>query len=66
MKTLEKTIVYRVYSISLGFILFYLITGEMVKATKLAVTIELFKLVQYYIFEKFWNKLKKYADKNTT
>jgi len=57
-KILIKTIIYRVYSIVIAYFVFYLLTGEIMKATKFTIILELTKLSQYYLFEKLWKRIQ--------
>jgi len=57
-KILIKTIIYRIYSIVIAYLVFYLLTGKIMKATKFTIILELTKLCQYYLFEKLWKKIQ--------
>lgn len=49
-----KSITYRIYSIIISFIVFYILTGEIETAGQFTFAIETIKLFQYFIFEKMW------------
>ncbi|MBI3019528.1 MAG: DUF2061 domain-containing protein [Deltaproteobacteria bacterium] len=58
MKLIMKTIIYRFYSVVIAFFVFYALTGKLKLASEFTVTVELIKIVQYYVFELFWKKRK--------
>ena len=56
--TLEKTILYRIYSVIIAFGVSYLLTGDIPMASKITIILEFVKLCQYYLFEKIWDSKK--------
>lgn len=57
MNILYKTIIYRFYSFSIIYIFLSLTSDDFIFALFGALSIELLKLIQYFVFEYFWNKL---------
>ena len=56
MNLVLKSIIYRSYSIVIAFVVFYIMTGEAKIASGFTITIELVKVVQYYLFEVMWKR----------
>jgi uncharacterized membrane protein len=54
----KKALIYRIYSLIIVYVIFYLLTRKITKAAEFTLIIEIVKLLQYYIFEKIWSKLK--------
>ena len=57
MKTIIKTISYRVYSIVIAFVVFLILFGEVKTASGLTILFETIKTAQYYAFEKAYHYL---------
>jgi len=60
---LVKSLLYRIYSIGIAFIFFFLVFGEMVIATGYTIFLESVKVVQYFFFEVIWHRFSR--GKNT-
>jgi len=56
MRRLLKTIIYRVSSLIIGFIITYLILGELVLSIKLVVIINIVLMTWYYIYDGLWKQ----------
>lgn len=54
-----KTVIYRVYSLVILIAISLAITKDMESALKMSLSIELIKLLQYYIFEHIWKTIIK-------
>jgi len=59
MRTILKTLSWRVIGSSSTFLISYLITGQAFIATSIAITQMIVNTVLYYIHELLWNKVKK-------
>lgn len=61
-KTVVKTIIYRVGSLGLSFILLYIFTGNITFSGQLSIVQMLASTVFYYTYEKIWEngKLKSF------
>lgn len=57
MRTLVKTITWRVIGSSATFIIAYTITGQIVASSSIAIAQMIVNTVLYYIHEIFWNKV---------
>ena len=58
-RRIKKSLVYRLYSIFITLIMVFVVTGELLTTTLLTITIELFKLINYYLFDLLWDRNKK-------
>lgn len=56
---LKKSVVFRIYSIIIIALFFYIVTGSLKQMTFFTVFVEAIKTVQYVVFEVFWEKYKK-------
>lgn len=56
---LKKSIVFRIVSVTVMALFFYIITGSFKQMTMLTVLVEAIKTVQYAAFEFCWKKYKK-------
>jgi len=56
---LLKAIIYRGWSTIITFGIAFAFTGQLLTSCGIAFTEVFFKIVTYYIFEKFWNKITK-------
>ena len=56
-KLFAKTILYRIYSIGIAFLVFWMLFGDYRTATGYALTLELIKVLQYYCFEVIWHRI---------
>lgn len=54
---LLKTFVYRIYSFIIMFLIAVFFTHNFDGAFSIAVSLEIVKFIQYYLFEKIWKKL---------
>jgi len=52
-----KSVLYRIYSIGIAFLFFWILFGEIRTATGYTLALELIKVVQYYCFEMMWRKI---------
>ena len=50
------------YSITIAFIILYILTGEIKIAGGFTLVLEAVKLFQYFVFEKIWDKIKNRND----
>jgi len=57
MRTLVKTITWRVIGSSATFIIAYIITGQIAASSSIAITQMIVNTVLYYIHEVFWNRV---------
>ena len=48
---------YRIYSIGIAFLFFWILFGEIRTATGYTLVLELIKVVQYYCFEMMWREI---------
>lgn len=55
-KTVIKTIIYRVGSLGLSFILLYLFTGNITFSGQLSIIQMIASTIFYYAYEKLWEK----------
>ena len=53
-KLVIKSVLYRIYSIGIAFLFFWILIGEIRTATGYTLVLELIKVVQYYCFEMMW------------
>ena len=58
MRTLIKTLSWRVIGSTATFLISYIVTGQLVVATGIAITQMIVNTVLYYIHEIVWNKIK--------
>ena len=56
-KLFVKTILYRIYSIGIAYLAFWMLFGDPRIATWYALTVELIKVLQYYCFEVIWHRI---------
>lgn len=54
-----KSILYRVYSFAITWLVMFLLTGSVEKAGINTVIIELVKTLNYFLFDYVWDKIKK-------
>lgn len=60
---LKKSIAFRIVSITVMALFFYLYTGSLKQMTMLTALVEAIKTAQYAIFEFVWKKYKKRTQK---
>lgn len=58
MRTLAKTVTWRIVGSSATFTIAYLLTGELFISSSIAITQMAVNTVLYYIHETIWNKIK--------
>jgi uncharacterized membrane protein len=58
MRTLIKTLTWRVVGSTSTFLISYIVTGQMIVATGIAVAQMIVNTVLYYIHETVWNRIK--------
>jgi uncharacterized membrane protein len=58
MRTLVKTLTWRVVGSSSTFLISYIITGQLVVATGIAVMQMMANTILYYLHEVVWNSIK--------
>jgi uncharacterized membrane protein len=58
MRTLIKTLSWRVIGSTATFLISYIVTGQLVVATGIAIAQMIVNTVLYYIHEIVWNKIK--------
>lgn len=58
-EVLKKSIIFRIYSLIIIAILFYIITGSFKQMTYFTILVEAVKTAQYSVFEILWKKYKK-------
>jgi len=58
MRTLIKTVSWRIIGSTATFLISYIVTGQLVVATGIAVAQMIVNTVLYYIHEIVWNKIK--------
>ena len=58
MRTLIKTLSWRVIGSASTFLISYIVTGQLVVATGIAVAQMIVNTILYYIHEVVWNKVK--------
>lgn len=56
-KLFVKSILYRIYSIGIAFLIFWMLFGDIRTATGYTLTLELVKVLQYYCFEVIWHRI---------
>ena len=56
-RSLVKTLVHRVLSISGTVILIWLITKNLKETASIAIAIQIFLITLYYFHERMWNKI---------
>lgn len=61
LESLAKSIVYRVFGTITTFIIAYLFTKEFLIASGIAILEMIAKTVLYYLYERFWNRLRRNA-----
>jgi uncharacterized membrane protein len=52
-----KSVLYRIYSIGIAFLFFWILFGEIRTATGYTLVLELIKVVQYCCFEMMWREI---------
>lgn len=55
--SLLKSIIYRIITVTLGFLTVYIITGDLLIAIGIALLTELVQFVNYFVFEVIWTNL---------
>lgn len=60
---LKKSIAFRIYSITIMALFFYIVTGSLKQMTLFTVLVEAIKTLQYSVFEVCWKKYKKKSSK---
>jgi uncharacterized membrane protein len=63
MKSLLKTIIYRLLSVVLTVILVFIFSGEMKLATTIGMVDLFLKSLLYFLYEKWWQKLSHMDEK---
>jgi len=58
VRTLIKTLSWRVIGSASTFLISYIVTGQLVVATGIAIAQMIVNTVLYYIHEIIWNKIK--------
>ena len=58
MRTLWKTLTWRIVGSSSTFIISYLVTGQAFIATSIAIAQMITNTILYYIHEQVWNRIK--------
>ena len=58
MRTLVKTLSWRIIGSASTFLISYIVTGQLVIATGIAIAQMIVNTVLYYIHEIVWNKIK--------
>ena len=56
---LVKSLLYRIYSIGIAFLFFWLLLGEMMTATWYTAILESIKVLQYFCFEVVWQRFSR-------
>ena len=56
-KLVIKSVLYRIYSIGIAFLFFWILFGEIRTAAGYTLVLELIKVVQYYCFEMMWREI---------
>ena len=56
-KIFVKSVLYRIYSIVIAFLFFWVLFGEIKTATGYTLTLELIKVIQYCCFEMIWHQV---------
>ena len=59
---LKKSIAFRIYSVIIMALFFYIITGSLEQMTYLTILVEAIKTIQYTVFEVAWKKYKKHSE----
>lgn len=59
---LKKSIAFRVCSVIIMALFFYIVTGSLKEMTFFTVLVEAIKTVQYAVFELAWKKYKGYVE----
>jgi uncharacterized membrane protein len=57
MRTLVKTLTWRVVGSTSTFLISYIVTGQLFLATGIAIAQMIVNTVLYYIHERVWNKI---------
>jgi uncharacterized membrane protein len=57
MRTLIKTLTWRVVGSTSTFLISYIVTGQLFLATGIAIAQMIVNTVLYYIHERVWNKI---------
>jgi len=52
-----KSVFYRIYSIVIAFLFFWILFGELRTATGYTLALEFIKVIQYYCFEMIWLRI---------
>lgn len=56
-RSLLKTITYRLFSLAVIFVLFYVILADSKGALINSLWVEIVKIIQYYVFERIWARI---------
>lgn len=57
IRTLVKTLFWRLFSTIVTIAAVYLYTGKFTGSVALGVSVNLFKMVTYYAYERMWNRI---------
>ena len=57
-KSLTKSLIYRMYSFLVTWIVVFVITGNIKSTTIITAIMEIVKTINYLIFETIWEKIK--------
>jgi len=60
-EVLKKSIAFRVFSVIIMAVFFYIVTGSLEQMTYFTLLVEAIKTAQYAIFEVGWKKYKEYT-----
>jgi adenylyl-sulfate kinase len=63
LKNLNKSILYRVYSSGITFLIAYVLTGNFVASISISFVDLFVKIFSYYVFEQIWNKITGFSSK---
>jgi len=58
MRSLVKSVVYRIISIIGTAILSWVVTGDIRQTISITIVIQIFLIALYYSYERVWNKIK--------
>ena len=58
LRSLIKSLVYRILSITGTFIILWLVIGELKQTTLTTIYVQVFLSFLYYFHERIWNKIK--------
>jgi len=57
-KTILKSILYRIWSVLLTSTIVFLVTGNPQITTTITIILEVFKTINYFVFENIWKYVK--------